>query len=272
MEERVPILPLIILGAIAIPLIAGCSQIKDPFKPAKCSTSDKPDEYKHVRDESYRVFKSLFPAEFEKGSVSPWLKKWLTSTNANMKGMRDGLGAADTFFETDCSGKITIERDIRHFERYRAHSEAFFRDYFSKSYDSADYSVLVLLGGLAPIDAGESVVLDGLNSLIVPTEKKSLEREQRSEMCQIFKAAYSYNLAAAKLDPDSRYKLKHGKNKLSPSDVKYVRLRLGWMESTLDDIQADILTDEQRVFYDTLVEAGRNLRKSIVKRKAGSSN
>lgn len=268
MEERVPILPLIILGVIAIPFIAGCDQFKNPFESSKCSSSDKPDEYEHVSDESYRVFKSLFPAEFERSSFSPWLSKWLTSKTFNAKAMRDNLGAADAFFETECSGKIIIERDKKHFERYRSHSEAFFRDYFSNSYDSADHSVLVLLGGLAPIDAGDSAVISGLNSLIVPTEPKSLVREQRSELCQIFKAAYSYNLAAAKADPSARYKLEHGKLKLSPSDAKYVRSRLDSMKSVLSDVEVKILSERQKVFYDVLIEAGQNLKKSIKPKKS----
>jgi hypothetical protein len=267
MEERVPILPLIILGAIAIPFIVGCDRVKNPFKPFKCSSSGKPDEYKHVSDESYRVFQSLFPDEFERSSFSHWLKKWLIGASPNVKTMRDGLGAADAFFETECSDKIVIERDKKHFERYRAHSEAFFRDYFSKSYDSGDHGILVLLGGLAPIDAGDSAVISGLNSLVVPTEPKSSVREQRSELCQIFKAAYSYNIAAAKADPDARFKLAHEKLKLSPSDAKYVRSRLGSMKSVLSDVEVETLTESQRVFYDVLIEAGQNLKKAINQKK-----
>jgi len=263
----VPILPLIILGAIAIPFIVGCNRVENPFKPDRCSSANKPDEYEHVSDESYRVFKSLFPGEFEKGSFSPWFEKWLSSRSPNMKALREGLGAADAFFETECSGRITIERDIRDFERYRAHSETFFRDYFTGSYDSTDHSILVLLGGLAPVDAGDSAVISGLNSLIVPTDPKNPVREQRSELCQIFKAAYSYNLAAAKSDPDSRYKLEHGRIKLSSSDAKFVRSKLDSMRSVLSDVRVETLTGEQRVFYDILIEAGKNLDKAIKPKK-----
>lgn len=262
-----PILPLIILGVIAIPFIAGCDRIKNPFKPFKCSSADKPDEYEHVSDESYRVFQSLFPDEFERSSFSPWLKKWLIGESPNVKAMRKDLGAADAFFETECSGKIVIERDREYFDRYRAHSEAFFRNYFSNSYDSADHSILVLLGGLAPIDAGDSAVINGLNSLVVPTEPKSPVREQRSELCQIFKAAYSYNLAAARADPDSRFKLQHERLKLSHSDSKYVRSRLDSMRSILSDVEVRILTERQRVFYEILIEAGQSLKKAIKPKK-----
>lgn len=262
-----PILPLIILGAIAIPFIVGCNRIENPFKSDRCSSASRPDEYEHVSYESYRVFQSLFPDEFERGSFSPWFEKWLSSRSPTMTSMRDGLGAADAFFETECSGKITNERDIKDFERYRSFSEAFFRDYFNKSYDSTDHSVLVLLGGLAPVDAGNSAVISGLNSLVVPTEPKSPVREQRSELCQIFKAAYSYNLAAAKADPDSRYKLEHGKIKLSSSDAKYVRSRLDSMRSVLSDVRVETLTERQRAFYDVLIQAGKNLDKAIKPKK-----
>ncbi len=260
---QVPILPLLLLGLAVLPFIAGCDRVKEIVEPARCADADKPDEYEHIDERSYRVFLSIFPEEFEKGRPSPWLSRWLGGAEPNVVAMRKNLGAAEAFFRTECEGKVTSERDRKDFERYRRYSIAFFSWYFSEAYDPKDHGVLVLLGGLAPLDAGDSAVISGINSLVVPTERKSAVREQRSELGQVFKAAYSYNAAAIKADPDGRFRLEHSRLRLKPADAKYVRSRLSAMNSVLSDVKVKVLTERQRVFYDTLKQAGKNLRKAI---------
>lgn len=264
---QVPILPLLLLGLVVLPFIAGCDRVKEIVEPARCADADKPDEYEHVDEDSYRVFLSIFPEEFEKGRPAPWLSRWLSSAEPNVIAMRKNLGAAEAFFRTECEGKVTIERDRRDFERYRKYSVAFFSWYFSEAYDPNDHGTLVLLGGLAPLDAGDSVVISGINSLVVPTERKSAVREQRSELGQVFKAAYSYNAAALKADPEGRFRLKHSRLKLKPADAKHVRSKLSAMNSVLSDVKVGILTERQRVFYDTLKQAAKNLKIAMKPKK-----
>lgn len=260
-------LPLIVLGLVAIPFIAGCDRVKEIVEPTECESASKPDKYEHIDDDTYRVFLSIFPSELEKGKTAPWLSRWLHGAEPNVIAMREGMGATEAFFETECRGKIVYERDRKDFERYRKYTAAFFSWYFSEAYNPQDHGILVLLGGLAPLDAGGSAVINGINSLVVPTEKKSPVREQRSELGQVFKAAYSYNVAAAKADPDGRFKLKHSRLKLKPADAKYVRSNIASMNSILKDVKVKTLTKRQRVFYDTLKKAGANLKKALRPKK-----
>lgn len=260
--EGTLIIPLIIFGIAALSL-AGCDLVKRELGRSDCASGGKPDEYKDLDDSSYRVFRALWGEQLDRGNLSPGFARFLRGIDPTSQAARRHIGALEALFQTECEGKITMESDRKHMTEYRTSTAASFERYFNAIPDSRDDGVLVLIGGLASVDAGSSLIIDAMNALSIPTEPKSPEREQRSELGQIMKAAYFYNVAAAKADPAGRYRMEHGRLKLKPAEKTYVRKNISTMKGILEDVDMGVLTEAQRVFPDTLVQAADNLKKSL---------
>ncbi|MFA4875367.1 MAG: hypothetical protein WC956_07255 [bacterium] len=268
-----PAIPFIIIGVgmgisalAAVFALPGCSKaqdIKEKVLPPSCDNVPKLDSYKDVDDASYRTFHALWLKEMGSRNPEPWLAGWLSSKDEGAVRARFYLGAADYEFRPICEENAIYANDKEHVAKWRAASAAFFKSYFSKGPNPADEGILVLLAGLAPVDAGSINVYGAMNAVNFPTEPPGRLRSQKTSFTQLIKAAYHFNFAADLADPASRFSIKRKPHGMKPKDAVTARQNLDEMKKIMDSVDVSALNERQRAIYDVLKNASHNLRASM---------
>ncbi|MBN1282853.1 MAG: hypothetical protein JXA24_03670 [Proteobacteria bacterium] len=262
-----PIIPLIILAAVALPLIIGCDRVKEAIEGDECAPRRTPDEYTDLSDEAYLTLRSLWPETTR--DRPPWFERWMKSPEGVPAAMRNEVGAFAPLFATACRAAAADARaDPKStvIDEYRAATAESFQAYLAGGQGTADHGALVLLGMLAPVKGGDGMVIGAMNALNMPTEPMGRQREMRSALGQLVKAAFYYNAATRRAEPSARFSMERKRLRLKPADAEFVKANLRSTQEILGKINANPLTDQQRALCDALSLAAENLRKSVASR------
>ena len=264
-----PVLPLILAFVLA-PLLGGCSRLKELVLPEEkalpetdCSNQPRPDEYKNMSEDSYAAFRLLWGTRLEEGIRPNWLAGFMDRNEPVATEARENLGASRVILAQLCMNDWAMENDKERLSDYHGKLTGFFRDYFEKRFDPNDSGILVMIGGLAPSSAGQSVVFGALDALNIPFEKASPERTQKTEFTQVLKAGLYYNFAADRLGAKDRFRTSRTPAGVKAEDKRFVRQTLGLMDGVLADVDTKALSDKQKGIYDVLKASGASLKASL---------
>jgi hypothetical protein len=258
-------LPIVVIGLILLPGISGCDPLEKLLgrkeEEPRCSTAPKQASWQQIDDDAYAAFDALWLSDPDGPRDEPWMRRLLEDPRQPFANLRPHFGAATRLFRPICAGTVLSGKE--ELAQYRAAVTAFFRSYVLQRADPAHESLLVMLAGLAPADAGETVVLGGLNALNLPTEPKSIERDQTMQFTQLLKAAYFFNVAAERADHAFRFSIARPHGTLVPRDRVVILDQLRAAERIFSPINPQDLNERQRPCHRVLKAAMQSLKQSV---------
>ncbi len=252
---------------LTFPMLLGCDQAKGILQQPdlSCDVAQKPKSFELVDDDAYLACRTLWPKKLGAIDGEPWLARLLFNPDPVASNARQGFSAVGRPFGLACEKGFIREADREALAEYRNASAAFFRAYFKAPANPSDDGMMVFLAGIAPADAGERVVLGAMSAFNDPTEKASAERDRRSGVTQLLKAAFFYNAAADRVAGETRYMRKHGRLKAKPADILFAREQLKRMKHVMGYVRPEALKQEkaQLELYNALLEASKSLRARV---------